>query len=197
MHFARLASLFAISANVVLATVPGGNPNVDLVRPDEPAAPLPRSGFSERRAAKMELQARVGIQDQCNAATGFFSTARCVLRRGVVKTGPAAAYATDTVNRVVTDIWRKMMTTTETTGMLTSDEYADGKLHIYAHTGYGGSNPDTCNWPSLQQGVPAADLYTVLTQAVLDAQSIGGAGRYYLTAATGEIYATLIVLAKK
>ncbi|KAI1404782.1 hypothetical protein F4819DRAFT_503384 [Hypoxylon fuscum] len=196
MHFASFASLLAISANVVLANADAANPSVSLVRADKPGVPLLRPGLSERRAAMMDLQPRAGVQDQCNAATGFFSTARCVLRRGTVKAGPAVVYASETVNQVVTDIWRKITTTTAETGMLVSDDFANGKLFIYATTGYPGA-PGTCNWPSLKQGVPSSDLYTALTQAVLDAQSNGGVGRYFLTASTGEIYATLIVKAAK
>ncbi|KAI0121495.1 hypothetical protein F4776DRAFT_672513 [Hypoxylon sp. NC0597] len=194
MHFASFASLLAISANVVLTNADANNPSVSLTRAENPAVPVLRSGFSERRAAKMDLQARAGIQDQCNAATGFFSTARCALRRGTIKAGPAVSFATQTLNEVVTDIWRKITTATTTSGTLVSNDYADGKLFIYATTGYPGS-PDTCSWPSLQQGVPMYDLYAVLMQAVLDAQSNGGVSRYYLTAATGEIYATLMIRA--
>ncbi|KAI1210934.1 uncharacterized protein F4807DRAFT_420893 [Annulohypoxylon truncatum] len=194
MHLASFASLLAISANVVLTNADATNPSVSLARADNPAVPLLRSGFSERRAAMMDLQPRAGIQDQCNAATGFFSTARCVLRRGVIKAGPAVSYGTQTLNQVVTDIWRKITTTTATSGMLTSSEYENGNLYIYATTGYPGA-PGTCSWPSLNQGVPTYDLYVALMQAVLDAQSNGGVNRYYLTSATGEIYASLMVKA--
>ncbi|KAI0838323.1 hypothetical protein F5Y06DRAFT_269153 [Hypoxylon sp. FL0890] len=196
MHFAHFASLLAMSANVVLANTDATNPSVSVARADKPAVSLLRTGFTERRAAKMDLQARAGVQDQCNAATGFFSTARCVLRRGKVKAGPAVAYAAGTLHDVVTDIWRKITTTTETTGMLMSGEYANGNLYIYATSGYPGA-PDTCNWPSLKQGVPEADLYTALMQAVLDAQSNGGVNRYYLTATSGQIYATLMIKASQ
>ncbi|KAI4863373.1 hypothetical protein F4820DRAFT_471560 [Hypoxylon rubiginosum] len=194
MHFARFASLLAIGANIVLTNADATNPSVSLARADKPVAPQLRSGFSERRAAKTDLQLRAGPQDQCNAAAGIFSTARCVLRRGKVKAGPAVVYATSTLNEVVTDIWRKISTTTTTTGMLMSDDYANGKLYIYATTGFPGG-PDTCNWPALKQGITSSDLYATLMQAVLDAQSQGGVIRYYLTAATGEMYATLTVKA--
>ncbi|OTA88709.1 hypothetical protein M434DRAFT_14925 [Hypoxylon sp. CO27-5] len=196
MHFTRFASLLAISANVILTNADATNPSLSLARADNSAVPVLRSGFSERRAAKMDLQARAGPQDQCNAATGFFSTARCALRRGTIKSGPAVSFATQTVHQVVTDIWRKITSTTAATGMLMSDDYANGKLFIYATTGYPGA-PDTCSWPSLNQGVPTYDLYVALMQAVLDAQSNGGVSRYYLTASTGEIYATLMVKASQ
>ncbi|XXH05707.1 hypothetical protein Hte_012142 [Hypoxylon texense] len=197
MHIAHFASLLAIGANVVLANADATTPSVSLARADKSAVPVLRSGFSERRAAKTDLllQPR-GIQDQCNAATGFFSTARCVLRRGKTRAGPAVSYGTSLLNEVVTDVWRKITTTTTTSGLLMSNDYANGNLYIYATTGYPGA-PDTCSWPSLIQGVPSSDLYSTLMQAVLDAQANGGVNRYYITADTGEIYATLMIKASQ
>ncbi|KAI6090722.1 hypothetical protein F4821DRAFT_228893 [Hypoxylon rubiginosum] len=194
MHFAYLTSLLAIGANVALANVDATIPSISVERADKTAVPQLRSGFSERRVAMMELQPRADQQGHCNKAVGFFSTARCALRRSKVKPGTAVTFAAETVNKVVTDIWEKITTTSETTGMLMSNDYADGKLYIYASAGLAGY-PASSTWPSLNQGVPTYDLYIALQQAVYDCQSSGGVGRYYLTSSSGEIYASLIVKA--
>ncbi|KAI2604175.1 uncharacterized protein GGS25DRAFT_525453 [Hypoxylon fragiforme] len=199
MHFSHFAGLLAISANVVFANADTTNPSLNLVRADAPASvPSLRAGFTERRAAATMagLEARAGPQDQCNAATGFFSTARCVLRRSVVRQqGTPAAFGTSVISEAVSDIWRKITTTTSETGTLVSAEYGDAKLEIIATTGYP-SAPDTCTWPALLAGVSPGDLYTVLTQAVLDAQEKGTMVRYFLTSSAGEMYGTILVRAK-
>ncbi|KAI2640820.1 hypothetical protein GGS26DRAFT_599776 [Hypomontagnella submonticulosa] len=194
MHFASFASLLAISASVVLANADAVNPSVNLVRADNPTVSLPRSGFAERRAAIAALKPRQDVQAQCNAATGFFSTARCVLRRGKVVAGPAVTYATATLNSVVTDVWKQIVNTANQSGLLQSKEYANGDLYIYATSGYPGA-PQSCTWPSLNAAVSPADLYTTLMQAVLDAQTNGGINRYYLADQNGNVLASLMIKA--
>ncbi|KAI0386878.1 hypothetical protein F5Y04DRAFT_275330 [Hypomontagnella monticulosa] len=191
MHFANFASLFAISASVVLASADGANPSVNLVRADNPTVSLPRSGFTERRAAMAALKPRA-IQDQCNAATGFFQTTRCVLRRGKVVTGPAVSYATDTLNTLVTDIWRKIQNNNNDANTLTSADYAGGNLYVHATSGYPGS-PATCTWSNVRSTVSSDDLWVAIWQAVLDAQTNGGINRYYLSDLAGNVLASVVI----